>query len=165
MATLASQPPHLPLPPPPIEVRCAGCDETLEVEPGLTEFICPDCQTPQALPPELLPRKRKALPLPRGGDTGKTQLPCACCNALLNVPHGLSRFSCPKCGAELAVDNERLKGYLARYSVAAPACEVTAVAPAAVRLPRPLEVEPLMLVWYSFRFMFDDDAEFGCLGN
>jgi hypothetical protein len=41
--------------PPPgiVEVRCAGCGETLDVE-GLTEFACPDYRTHQALPPELL---------------------------------------------------------------------------------------------------------------
>ncbi|KAJ3693487.1 hypothetical protein LUZ60_008967 [Juncus effusus] len=124
MATLASQRP--------IEVRCAGCSETLEVEPGLTEFICPDCHTPQALPPELMPRKRKALPL-------KMQLPCGSCAALLNVPHGLARFSCPRCGVELAVDQERLKGYLAGSSVEAG--DVAFVMPSAVRLPLGVDAE------------------------
>jgi hypothetical protein len=44
------------------------------------------------------------------------------------------------------VDSERLKGYLARSSAASSAGEITAVAPAAVRLPRPLEVESHMPV-------------------
>ncbi|PUZ48838.1 hypothetical protein GQ55_7G277800 [Panicum hallii var. hallii] len=37
-------------------MRCAGCGETLEVEPDLTEFACPNCGNHQALPPELMPR-------------------------------------------------------------------------------------------------------------
>uniref|UniRef100_A0A453CS89 FORGETTER1 first zinc ribbon domain-containing protein n=2 Tax=Pooideae TaxID=147368 RepID=A0A453CS89_AEGTS len=39
-------------PPGILEVRCAGCGETLEVEHGLTEFACPDCGMAQSLPPE-----------------------------------------------------------------------------------------------------------------
>ncbi|RLM74583.1 hypothetical protein C2845_PM15G21560 [Panicum miliaceum] len=54
------------------EVRCAGCGETLEVEPALTEFACPDC--------------------------APASLPCAACAALLSVPAGLARFACPLCG-------------------------------------------------------------------
>ncbi|KAF0930629.1 hypothetical protein E2562_033825 [Oryza meyeriana var. granulata] len=102
--------------PEPLEVRCAGCGETLEVEPGLTEFICPDCAMPQSLPPELMPPpppRRKALPLPRGAaDVRGARLPCGACGALLSVPVGLARCACPICGAELAVDTERLRHYL-----------------------------------------------------
>ncbi|CAN6269211.1 unnamed protein product [Urochloa humidicola] len=53
--------------PPPgiVEVRCTSCSETPKVVPGLNEFACPDCGTPQALPPELMSRRpRRALPLP-----------------------------------------------------------------------------------------------------
>jgi DNA-directed RNA polymerase subunit RPC12/RpoP len=42
-----------------LEVRCAGCGETLEVDRGLTEFNCPDCAPPQPLPPK--PPRWKAL--------------------------------------------------------------------------------------------------------
>uniref|UniRef100_A0ACD5V2N1 Uncharacterized protein n=1 Tax=Avena sativa TaxID=4498 RepID=A0ACD5V2N1_AVESA len=105
-----------PAPPEGLEVRCGGCGETLEVDPGLTEFICPDCATPQSLPPELMPPpppRRKALPLPRAAaDVRGARLPCGSCGALLSVPVGLARCACPVCGAELAVDTERLRHYL-----------------------------------------------------
>ncbi|CAN6203496.1 unnamed protein product [Urochloa humidicola] len=70
-------------PPPPageveedlLEVGCAGCGETLEVERGLTEFICPDCSTPQALPPELMRRRPRGAaarcPSRRGRGRGR----------------------------------------------------------------------------------------------
>ncbi|KAG2574583.1 hypothetical protein PVAP13_7KG335470 [Panicum virgatum] len=119
--------------PPPaefIEVRCAGCGETLEVEPALTEFACPDCSTQQALPPELMPppppRPRRALPIPGRGPAAAVpvpvpvpvapapaSLPCAACAALLSVPAGLARFACPLCGVELTVDGGHLRAYLA----------------------------------------------------
>ncbi|XP_034603069.1 uncharacterized protein [Setaria viridis] len=113
----------------PLEVRCAGCGETLEVDRGLTEFICPDCATPQSLPPELMPppppRRRKALPLPRGAaDVRGARLPCGACGALLSVPVGLPRCACPLCGAELAVDTARLRNYLLSSAAAADAVPV-----------------------------------------
>ncbi|CAN6180408.1 unnamed protein product [Urochloa humidicola] len=109
-----------------LEVRCVGCGETLDVERGLTEFICPDCSTPQALPPELMPppppRRRRALPIPpRSGPASPpaptagaaaARLPCGSCGAMLGVPPGLARCGCPVCGAELAVDPARLRQYL-----------------------------------------------------
>ncbi|KAF0930637.1 hypothetical protein E2562_033827 [Oryza meyeriana var. granulata] len=99
--------------PPPgiLEVRCAGCGETLEVEHGLTEFACPDCGMAQALPPEHMPpRPRRALPLPGRGGVVPSAVPaaapwrvsCGGCGAILSVPHGPGRFSCPLCGAEIA---------------------------------------------------------------
>uniref|UniRef100_A0A0E0KV06 Zinc finger LSD1-type domain-containing protein n=1 Tax=Oryza punctata TaxID=4537 RepID=A0A0E0KV06_ORYPU len=102
--------------PPPgiLEVRCAGCGETLEVEHGLTEFACPDCGMAQALPPELMPpRPRRALPLPgraavvpsavpAAAATPPSRVSCGGCAAVLSVPHGPGRFSCPLCGAEIA---------------------------------------------------------------
>jgi len=96
-----------------LEVRCAGCGETLEVERGLAEFACPDCATPQALPLELMPppRRRRALPLPPSGPAG-ARLPCGSCGAMLDVRPGLARCGCPVCGAELAVDPARLRRYL-----------------------------------------------------
>ncbi|CAN6229487.1 unnamed protein product [Urochloa humidicola] len=112
----------------PLEVHCAGCGETLEVDRGLTEFICPDCATPQSLPPELMPPpppRRKALPLPRGAaDVRGARLPCGACGALLSVPVGLPRCACPLCGAELAVDTERLRHYLLSSAAAADAAPV-----------------------------------------
>ncbi|KAK1609382.1 hypothetical protein QYE76_033055 [Lolium multiflorum] len=96
-----------------LEVRCAGCGETLEVEQGMTEFACPGCATPQALPPELMPpppRPRRALPLHhgRGGGTGN-RMPCGGCGAVLSVPWGLRRVTCPLCDSDLPVDGDRLR--------------------------------------------------------
>uniref|UniRef100_A0A0E0DI47 Uncharacterized protein n=1 Tax=Oryza meridionalis TaxID=40149 RepID=A0A0E0DI47_9ORYZ len=133
-----------------VEVRCAGCGETLEVEPGLTEFACPDCGTHQALPPELMPppppRPRRALPIPGRGPPpaavvhapvpvpvpAPARMPCGGCCALLSVPAGLVRFACPVCAAELVVDGGRLRLYFA--SPAAPTVSVVAPPPAGVTL-------------------------------
>ncbi|XP_042963353.1 protein FORGETTER 1 [Carya illinoinensis] len=121
-----SQPP---VPPPPqpagggggVQVRCAGCKLILTVAGGVTEFVCPTCQLPQMLPPELMRVQLKApLPPPpsipsshqvpaHGIDPTKIQVPCAHCKAILNVPHGLTRFACPQCGVDLAVDLSKLK--------------------------------------------------------
>ncbi|KAL9146939.1 hypothetical protein ABFS82_13G142200 [Erythranthe guttata] len=126
-------PPIAPLPPPPIaplpppaqvgavagggcQVRCAGCKMVLTVMPGLTEFVCPTCQLPQMLPPELMPStqaqahaqaQQRNAPA-HGIDPTKIQLPCANCKAILNVPHGLSRFNCPQCHINLAVDLSKI---------------------------------------------------------
>lgn len=118
------------LPPPPqqpnggVQVRCAGCRMILTVRQGLTEFSCPTCQLPQMLPPELMAGSRGGgMSLPsqdanvkppshvpaHGIDPTKIQLPCASCKAILNVPHGLVRFSCPQCAADLAVDLSKVK--------------------------------------------------------
>ncbi|XP_037486953.1 uncharacterized protein LOC119365423 [Triticum dicoccoides] len=104
-----------------LEVRCAGCEQTLEVERGLTEFVCPDCATAQSLPPELMPRpRRRALPLPRGAAGARgARLPCGACGELLSVPVGLSRCACPLCGAELAIDSTRLRNYILSSAEAA----------------------------------------------
>ncbi|XP_051219020.1 uncharacterized protein [Lolium perenne] len=118
-------------PPEGLEVRCAGCGETLEVDPGLTEFICPDCATPQSLPPELMPPpppRRKALPLPRAAaDVRGARLPCGSCGALLSVPVGLARCACPVCGTELAIDTARLRHYLLSSATAEGAVPVVPV--------------------------------------
>lgn len=107
-----------------------GCRETLEVERGLTEFVCPDCATPQSLPPELMPPpppRRRALPLPRSvADARGARLPCGACGELLSVPVGLSRCACPFCGAELAVDSARIRNYIL-YSAEAAAMPLPAV--------------------------------------
>ncbi|XP_040379334.1 uncharacterized protein LOC102720699 isoform X2 [Oryza brachyantha] len=131
-----------------VEVRCGGCGETLEVEPGLTEFACPDCGTQQALPPELMPppppRPRRALPIPGRGPPpavpvpvhvpvpAPARMPCGGCGALLSVPAGLGRFACPLCGVELVVDGGRLR--LCFASPAAPTVSVVAPPPAGVTL-------------------------------
>ncbi|KAL5231626.1 hypothetical protein ABZP36_030402 [Zizania latifolia] len=102
-----------------LEVRCAGCGETLEVEPGVTEFACPGCAMPQSLPPELMPppppppRPRRALPLHggRGAAGPGGPMPCGGCGAVLAVPRGLRRLACPACGADLAVDGDHLRLY------------------------------------------------------
>ncbi|CAL5011044.1 unnamed protein product [Urochloa decumbens] len=90
-----------------LEVRCAGCGDTLEVERGLTEFACPGCATPQALPPELMPpRPRRALPLRRPAAAAPARVPCEGCGAVLAVPRGMPGrlLACPLCGAEIDVD-------------------------------------------------------------
>lgn len=91
-----------------LEVRCAGCGDTLEVERGLTEFACPSCATPQALPPELMPppppRPRRALPLGLSAAPAPAlaRVPCGGCGAVLAVPWGIRRLlACPLCGAEI----------------------------------------------------------------
>lgn len=123
----------------PCQVRCAGCRLILTVAAGVAEFVCPTCRLPQMLPPELLknfrPRPPPILPpLPppnpnpnpnpnsvgptpppvqaQGIDPSKMQLPCANCKAILNVPHGLSRFKCPQCDIDLAVDVSKIKQFL-----------------------------------------------------
>ncbi|KAL6567599.1 udp-glycosyltransferase [Orobanche gracilis] len=101
------------------QVRCAGCKMVLTVLPGLTEFVCPTCHLPQMLPPELMPstqvqtqaqQPRNAPAL--GIDPTKIQLPCANCRAVLNVPHGLSRFNCPQCRVCLAIDFSKIGQFL-----------------------------------------------------
>ncbi|CAH2067889.1 unnamed protein product [Thlaspi arvense] len=68
----------------------------------------------QTLPPPLQPQMKPMNLQPRppvpahGIDPTKMQLPCANCQAILNVPHGLTRFSCPQCHVELAVDVSKL---------------------------------------------------------
>ncbi|KAK7287507.1 hypothetical protein RIF29_00787 [Crotalaria pallida] len=49
--------------------------------------------------------------LAHGIDPTKIQLPCAKCKAILNVPHGLARFTCPQCGIELSVDVSKVKQF------------------------------------------------------
>ncbi|KAL1537165.1 udp-glycosyltransferase [Salvia divinorum] len=121
-------PPIAPPPPPPpaqlgpgpagCQVRCAGCKMVLTVMPGLTEFVCPTCQLPQMLPPELMrsnqaqAQQHRTAPA-HGIDPTKIQLPCANCKAILNVPHGLSRFNCPQCQISLAVDLSKISQALA----------------------------------------------------
>ncbi|PSR92586.1 Protein strawberry notch like [Actinidia chinensis var. chinensis] len=123
-----SMPPPVLGPPPPAageggggcQVRCAGCRMILAVGPGLTEFVCPTCQLPQMLPPELMrPPPHRTAPA-HGIDPTKIQLPCAHCKAILNVPHGLSRFSCPQCGVDLAVDVSKLKHFFPLPSLPPP---------------------------------------------
>lgn len=115
------------------QVRCAGCRMILTVGAGLSEFVCPSpsCKLPQMLPPELMmmmmqqqqqqqkqrtttsqqqQQQRTNVPA-HGIDPTKIQLPCAHCKAILNVPHGLSRFSCPQCGVDLAVDLSKLNQF------------------------------------------------------
>nr|CAB3482436.1 unnamed protein product [Digitaria exilis] len=75
----------------------------------------PPAPPPPSLPaphPPVLPTRRSA-PRAQGVDPTKIQLPCARCKAVLNVPHGLSRFRCPQCGVDLAVDMSKLRHFLA----------------------------------------------------
>ncbi|PHU04117.1 Protein strawberry notch [Capsicum chinense] len=111
------------------QVRCAGCKMILTVARGLTEFVCPTCQLPQMLPPELMPQsqsqsqsqsQQRSSAFAHGIDPTKIQLPCAHCKAILNVPHGLSRFSCPQCGIDLAVDVSKIRQFLPHSSAPPP---------------------------------------------
>lgn len=83
--------------------------------PELTGSV-PPVQPPPlfSIPPQPAPPAHSLIPpLPQlqnrppvqahGIDPTKIQLPCANCKAILNVPHGLSRFACPQCGVELFV--------------------------------------------------------------
>ncbi|XP_062191937.1 uncharacterized protein LOC133895545 isoform X2 [Phragmites australis] len=129
-----------------LEVRCAGCGETLEVERGLTEFACPGCATPQALPPELMPppppppRPRRALPLGAGPGAAPWRVPCGGCGAVLAVPRGLRRFlACPLCGAEVTIDGGgRLASHIGVHVVSPPGA--VALAATSSQLP---EEEPI----------------------
>ncbi|KAL0009583.1 hypothetical protein SO802_011085 [Lithocarpus litseifolius] len=169
MSQPSAPPPQIAPAPPPstvggggVQVRCAGCKLILTVAPGVTEFVCPTCQLPQMLPPELMkvqfktaaaaatttttphppqlppppppppavpPSYSPSLPPPlilpappssqplqqhvpaHGIDPTKIQVPCAHCKAILNVPHGLARFTCPQCNVDLAVDLSKLKQF------------------------------------------------------
>ena len=109
MGQPSSPPPPPPLPADGCQVRCAGCRMVLTVVTGLTEFVCPTCQLPQMLPPQLM--QQPTAPSP-GIDPTKIQLPCANCKAILNVPHGLPRFNCPQCQISLAVDLSKISQVL-----------------------------------------------------
>ncbi|XP_027062492.2 protein FORGETTER 1 isoform X1 [Coffea arabica] len=137
MGQPSGPPPLIPSPPPPppppslpplpviqagandagCQVRCAGCKMILTVGAGLTEFVCPKCNLPQMLPPELLrttqQQQQQRAAAAHGIDPTKIQLPCAHCKAILNVPHGLSRFNCPQCGVDLAVDLSKIRQFFA----------------------------------------------------
>nr|CAB3488213.1 unnamed protein product [Digitaria exilis] len=156
----------------PVQVRCAGCHGVLAVAPGLTEFICPKCGMEQRLPPQLMPKStsssspppkspvkpspspprkpRRGAPPAQGVDPTKIQLPCAHCQAILNVPHGLARFRCPQCGVDLAVDHAKLQNFLAssKPSGPAPASGPTTQAPPVPFLPilPPGVTQPLQMV-------------------
>ncbi|OEL13041.1 hypothetical protein BAE44_0025940 [Dichanthelium oligosanthes] len=115
-----------------LEVRCAGCGDTLEVERSLTEFACPGCATPQALPPELMPppRPRRALPL------GPARVPCGGCGAVLAVPRGVPGrlLACPLCGAEIDIGGGRRLAAHSGVHVISPTGAV-ALAATSSRLP------------------------------
>ncbi|CAI9784017.1 unnamed protein product [Fraxinus pennsylvanica] len=116
------------------QVRCAGCKMVLTVGPGWKEFLCPSCQLPQMLPPELMrgnptqiQRQQTNVPA-HGVDPTKIQLPCIHCKAILNVPHGLSRFTCPQCHIDLAVDLSKIRQLLPPPLAPVPPEEVNEVA-------------------------------------
>ncbi|XP_024532194.1 protein FORGETTER 1 [Selaginella moellendorffii] len=136
MAGASKRSPPPPPPPPPgsapapaaCQVQCAGCRCVLNVPPGVIEFRCPKCKLAQMLPPQLHPQvmlppppplphlpppPRPSSAPPRApADSSKIQLPCANCRAVLSVPPDLSRFVCPQCRVELAVDPAKLAGYM-----------------------------------------------------
>ncbi|KAL0306071.1 UNVERIFIED_CONTAM: protein FORGETTER 1 [Sesamum radiatum] len=113
---------RLKLAPSPGGCQGAGCKMVLTVLPGLTEFVCPTCQLPQMLPPELMrstqaqaqaqaqAQQQRSAPA-HGIDPTKIQLPCANCKAILNVPHGLSRFNCPSASLVSLLISPRLGKY------------------------------------------------------
>ncbi|CAO2163994.1 unnamed protein product [Urochloa humidicola] len=129
-----------------LEVRCAGCGDTLEVERGLTEFACPGCATPQALPPELMPppppRPRRALPL-RPATVPPARVPCDGCGAVLAVPRGMPGrlLACPLCGAEIDVDGGRHRAARSIVQVISPPGAV-ALAATSSRPPEEETISP-----------------------
>lgn len=113
----------------------------------------PQPQPIQTLPPPPL-QQLKPLNLPRppvpahGIDPTKMQLPCANCQAILNVPHGLTRFSCPQCHVELAVDISKLN-----RSLTAPQSHPTPPNPVAPPVPSPPPPEEVNEVFFTINFM------------
>lgn len=93
------------------QVKCVGCTRVLNVPAGILDFQCPKCKLAQALPP-MLRQQQAQQGGARGIDSSKIQLPCANCRAILNVPPGLTRFVCPQCRVELAVDPSKLQNYM-----------------------------------------------------
>uniref|UniRef100_A0A7N2R403 FORGETTER1 first zinc ribbon domain-containing protein n=1 Tax=Quercus lobata TaxID=97700 RepID=A0A7N2R403_QUELO len=115
-----------------VQVRCGGCKlMILMVAPGVTDFVCPTCQVPQMLPPELmkvhsrlspLPPQRPRLSLLRRSGCNNTCRPMASirrrsrCLALIARPFSMSLmawpgFTCPQCNADLTVDLSKLKQF------------------------------------------------------
>ncbi|XP_010429815.1 PREDICTED: protein strawberry notch-like [Camelina sativa] len=98
-------------------------------QPQPIQTLPPPIQQQLKPPPLNLPRP----PVPAHGiDPTKMQLPCANCQAILNVPHGLTRFSCPQCHVELAVDVSKLN-----RSLTAPHSHPNLPTPAAPPVPPP----------------------------
>ncbi|EFH65499.1 EMB1135 [Arabidopsis lyrata subsp. lyrata] len=108
-----------------VEFSCPTCQLPQMLPPELLSRARPQFPQSQQQPPPPQPQPIQTLPppiqqqlkplnLPRppvpahGIDPTKMQLPCANCQAILNVPHGLTRFSCPQCHVELAVDVSKL---------------------------------------------------------
>ncbi|KAL6659053.1 hypothetical protein ACP70R_003093 [Stipagrostis hirtigluma subsp. patula] len=73
----------------------------------------PEAAAPPQHQPAPPPAPRRSVPRAQGVDPTKIQLPCALCKAVLNVPHGLTRFRCPQCGVDLAVDVSKLRHFFA----------------------------------------------------
>ncbi|XP_056849732.1 protein FORGETTER 1 [Raphanus sativus] len=130
-----------------VEFSCPTCQLPQMLPPELLSRARQQQQQPppiQPLPPppqQLKPmnlqqqqqqqQQQPRPPVPAHGiDPTKMQLPCANCQAILNVPHGLTRFSCPQCHVELAVDVSKLN-----RSLTAPQS-----APAPPSVPPPEEV-------------------------
>ncbi|XP_050215928.1 protein FORGETTER 1 isoform X2 [Mercurialis annua] len=118
-----------------VKVRCAGCDTVTTVKRGRVEFECKTCGMPQMLPPKLITEmeyseQQSQVPA-HGIDPSKMQIPCVHCRALLNVPHGLSRFSCPQCFQDLS-----LSSCLGKYPVFLPPPTLSATA----AMPAPLNI-------------------------
>ncbi|CAF2207531.1 unnamed protein product [Brassica napus] len=106
-----------------VEFSCPTCQLPQMLPPELLSRARTQPPPPiQSLPPPPPPQQLKPMnlqqqqqpqpprpPVPAHGiDPTKMQLPCANCQAILNVPHGLARFSCPQCHVELAVDVSKL---------------------------------------------------------
>jgi len=86
-----------------VQVRCSGCKlMILMVALGVTDFVCPTCQVPQMLPPELmkvhsrLSPQRRLLSLLRRSSCNNTCRPMASirrrsrCLALTARPFSMS---------------------------------------------------------------------------
>ncbi|MED6108924.1 udp-glycosyltransferase [Stylosanthes scabra] len=91
----------------------------------------PPLHAPLPSPPPLplLPSQSQNPHVPAHGiDPTKIQLPCASCKAILNVPHGLTRFACPQCGIDLAVDISKVKQFYPSVLPSVPPEEVNELA-------------------------------------
>lgn len=142
-----------------VEFSCPTCQLPQMLPPELLSRARPQFpQSQQPPPPQPQPiqtipplQQLKPINLPRppvpahGIDPTKMQLPCANCQAILNVPHGLTRFSCPQCHVELAVDVSKLN-----RSLTAPQSTPPTPAAAAPPVPSPPPPEEVNEVYAHF---------------
>ncbi|KAJ1437137.1 RING/FYVE/PHD zinc finger protein [Sesbania bispinosa] len=68
----------------------------------------PSMHSPSSKPTRSVARAHQKAPPPPPlhvpGQGTEIQFPCNSCNTILNVAHGLDRFTCPHCGVNIALD-------------------------------------------------------------